>query len=136
MIFSGPSSLRASAYDMSLCPICTPSASTAKATSTLSFMMSGTPRGFSKLISLRPSSTNSPVAASFSRSCTMVTPPATASDTTSSRDRPSDSSRSVTKYSFNACFIYDKVHQGSLSASNHCHGIEQLPFLRQGSSLP
>ena len=68
------------------------------ATSTRSLMMSGTPQDLRKSPIAAASAMNSAVEQLFSRSCTQLTPPATAARTIASVGRPPESPRSVTRY--------------------------------------
>ena len=97
MILSGPKMRLASATAMSPWPTWTPSAPDSRTASTSSSMIRGTPYASQTGFSLLAAATSSPWDACFSRSCRMVTPPARAACTASSRVSPPFSQdRSVT----------------------------------------
>ena len=83
MILSSPNSFLASSTDISSCPICTPSASTASATSILSLITNGTLYFAASSFISFASLINSSCERFFSRSCKNVIPPSNASSTCS-----------------------------------------------------
>ena len=93
-IFPGPSSLFAAATPRSPCPMCTPSASTAAATSTRSFMMSGTLRRLHIAASALAFFMASGTGERLSRNCIMSAPPLIAAAAAARISLPRNSSPS------------------------------------------
>mmetsp|Transcript_22727 Transcript_22727/g.77320 ORF Transcript_22727/g.77320 Transcript_22727/m.77320 type:complete len:304 (-) Transcript_22727:128-1039(-) len=84
----GPSTARASATRISSWPRCTPAAPDASATSTRSFISTGTPVPAAARTASLAAATSAPPSRPFSRTCTTAAPPATAATTASCSVRP------------------------------------------------